>query len=1034
MLLLACLFIGIGLVTAQTQTVTGVVISEEDGQPVVGASVQVKGTSLGMITNTDGNFTLSNVPSSAKTLLISYIGMVTQEVTIKPNLKVILKTDAQQLDEVMVIAYGTTKKSSFTGSASTMKKDKLEKMQVSNISKALEGNIAGVQTTSSTGQPGSSASIYVRGIGSILASKSPLIVVDGVPYEGSLNSLNNQDVESITVLKDAAANSLYGARGANGVILVTTKKGNNGKTNIQLEAKWGVNSRAVSPYRTIRNEGDYYEMYWEALRNQQMYKGGMSELDANIYASQNLVKNLGYYNSYDIADNQLINPETGLMDRSVNRLYHDDWLSDPFTNGLRQEYNFSMSGGNDKTTYYASLSYLNDKSYLKNSNFDRFTGRLKLEHQATKWLKAGFNVGYAQTSTNTSAGSGLASNMFSFAQFIAPIYPIWARDAQGNIMKDDKGSDLFDYGNLYGKSRPYSSGNSPFSTLIYDIRENKLDILNARLFGEVKFMEGLKLTANLSIDNFATYATSFQTPIEGDALNVGGRGTKQSQRLFIINANQLLTYEKSFKNHNINLLLGHETKADNLNYLSAQKEQFYLPSNPELDNAVNLTDASSYTSKYNLEGYFFRGEYNYADTYYFSGSFRVDGSSRFHPDNRWGSFWSVGGSWRLKQESWLRDVDFLHDLKLKSSYGTQGNDNLGNITPYMDQFAVVPVNGKPGLSQTFRGNKDITWEKSKNFNVGIEAGFLNRFNLGVEFFIKQTKDMLTAKPLAPSQGEPSFIYTNDMGMKNVGFEIELNAQIIKSSNWKWNVDLNLTHYKNQLTKLEKGKDPTGYATGNYWRKKGGTLYDWYLKKYAGVDPANGDALYYVDVTDANGIVTTETTNNPSNATRYQIGKSALPDLYGGISTTLEAYGFDLSINTAFSFGGYTYDSSYYNLMGSNAGSNFSTDIFKRWTPQNRYTDVPRVEEGNRSLLDTCDRFLIKSSYFSLKNITLGYTFPKMWMNKMGIQSIRVFAVGDNLWLGSKRIGLDPRQSINGAVDTSIYSAIRTVSFGLNVNF
>ena len=965
---------------------------------------------------------------------ISYIGMTTQEVPIKPNLKIYLKADAQQIDEVMVVAYGTAKKSSFTGSASTMKKDKLEKMQVSNLSKALEGNIAGVQTTSSTGQPGSSANIYVRGIGSILASKSPLIVVDGVPYEGSLNSLNNQDIESLTVLKDAAANSLYGARGANGVIMVTTKKGNNGKTNIQLEAKWGVNSRAVSPYRTIRNEGDYYEMYWEALRNQQMYAGGMSELDANIYASQNLVKNLGNYNSYDVADNMLINPETGLMDRNLKRLYHDDWLNDPFTNGLRQEYNFSMSGGNEKTTYYASLSYLNDKSYLKNSNFDRFTGRLKLEHQATKWLKAGFNVGYAQTNTNTSAGSGLASNMFSFAQFIAPIYPIWARDAQGNIMKDDKGNDLFDYGNLHGKNRPYASASSPYSTLIYDIRETKLDIFNARLFGEVTFMEGLKLTANFSVDNFATYATTFQTPIEGDALNVGGRGTKQNQRYFVINANQLLTYEKKIKNHNFNLLLGHETKADDLNYLSAQKEQFYLPTNPELDNAVNLSKASSYTSQYNLEGFFFRGEYNYADTYYFSGSFRTDGSSRFHPDNRWGNFWSLGASWRLKQEPWLQNVDFLHDLKLKASFGTQGNDNLGNNTPYLDQFAVVPVNGKPGLSQTFRGNKDISWEKSNNFNAGFEVGFFNRINLGAEFFIKQTRDMLTAKTLAPSEGEPSFIYTNDMGMKNVGFEIELNAQIIKSSNVKWNLDMNLTHYKNQLTKLEKGKDPSGYATGNYWRKKGGTLYDWYLKKYAGVDPNNGDALYYVDVKDADGNVTMETTNDPNMATRYQTGKSALPNLYGGVASTVEAYGFDFTVNTAFSFGGYTYDSSYSNLMNTSAGSNYSTDIYKRWTPQNRYTDVPRIEEGNRKLVETCDRFLTRSSYFSLKNVTLGYTFPKRWMNQMGIQTIRVFAVGDNLWLGSKRVGLDPRQSINGAVDTSVYSAIRTVSFGFNVNF
>lgn len=1033
-LLLACLFMGISTITAQIHTVTGIVVAKEDGQPVVGASVKVTGTALGTITDTNGEFTLLNIPSSTKTLQVSYIGMRTQEVAMKPHLKIALEVDEHLIDEIVVVAYGTAKKSSFTGSASTLKKDKLERIQVSNLSKALEGNIAGVQTTSSTGQPGSAAALYVRGIGSILASKSPLIVVDGVPYEGSLNSLNNQDVESLTVLKDAAANSLYGARGANGVVLVTTKKGRNGKTEIQLETKWGVNSRAVSPYRTVRDEGDYYEMYWESLRNQQMYAGGMSQSDANIFASQNLVKNLGNYNSFNVADDMLINPETGLMDRSAKRLYHDDWSSDPFANGLRQEYNLSMSGGSEKTTFYASLSYLSDDSYLKNSNFERFTGRLNMEHQATKWLKTGFNVGYAQTTTNGSADSSLTSNMFAFAQFIAPIYPIWARDAQGNVMRDENGTDLFDYGNLNGKSRPYASGTSPYSSLLYDIREKKLDVLNARLFGEVTFTKGLKLTANLSIDNFATYSTTFQSPLEGDAANVGGRGTKESQRLFILNANQLLTYERSFNSHHINFLLGHETKTNNLNYLTAKKEQFYFPTNPELSNGVNLTDGDSYTSNYRLEGAFLRGEYNYADTYYFSGSFRMDGSSRFHPDNRWGSFWSVGASWRLKQEAWLQDVDFLHDLKLRASFGTQGNDNLGNETPYLDQYKVVPVNGKPGLSQTFRGNKDITWEKSENFNIGIEAGFFNRLSVGAEFFIKNTKDMLTAKPLSPSQGAPNIIYTNDMGMRNVGFELELGAQIIKTPHFSWNMDMNLTHYKNKLTKLEAGKDPSGYVTGDYWRKEGGTLFDWYLRKYAGVDPDNGDALYYMDVEDADGNITMQTTNDSNEASYYETGKSALPDLFGGLSTTFEAYGFDLNINTAFSLGGYTYDTTYSTLMSVRAGSNFATDLRNRWTPENRDTDVPRIEVGNRQSTDTSDRFLIKSSYFSLKNITLGYTFPRIWMNKLGIQSIRAFAVGDNLWLGSARTGFDPRQNIDGTVDSAIYSAIRTVSFGLNVKF
>ncbi len=1037
MMLLTCLFVGIGLVTAQTSKVTGLVVSEEDGQPVIGASVAVKGATVGAVSDIDGKFSISNVPSSAKTLVISYIGMVTQEVAIKPNLKITLKSNAQVTDEVVVVAYGTAKKSSFTGSASTIKADKISKQQNSNVSKALEGAVAGVQITSSTGQPGSSATISVRGIGSISASRSPLIVVDGVPYEGSLNSINNADIESMTILKDAAANSLYGARGANGVVMITTKKGANGKTKISLEAKWGSNSRGVKAYKTIRNEGDYYEMFWEAMKNTAINVNGLNPIDAGVFASKNLVGQLGGYNSYNVADSELIDPISGKLNQNASLLYHDNWQKDPFVNGLRQEYNLSMSGGTDKNSFYVSMNYLDDNSYLRNSNFKRYSGRLKLDHQATEWLKTGFNMSYAQTDTNSpEVGGSNYSSLFYFGQNIAPIYPIYRYDANGSVLRDATGQKAYDYGVTEGHTRSYGSNANPYSQLINDIRNTTYDVMSAKAYVEAKFLKDFKFTLNLSADNFNYVKVGFQTPIGGDALNVNGRSSRTSQRYFALNTNQLLTYDKKINDHHFDVLVGHEIKADKSTYLYAQKEQFLIPNNPELANGAALKDATSYTTEYRLEGFFGRAQYDYKDKYYLTGSYRRDASSRFHPDNRWGSFWSVGASWRLKQESFLSEVEPINDLKLKVSYGTQGNDDIGNNTPYLDQYDVVPQDGSIGLVYSWRGNKDLTWEKSKNFNTGLEFGFWERFTGDIEYFIKSTSDLLYYKPMPPSAGLPNKMPVNDMAMKNYGIEANLGVKIINTNNIKWSIDGNITKYKNEVTRLAKGKDPKGYYTGDYWRKEGGSLYDWYTYKYAGVDPNNGDALYYMDVKDDAGVVTdVKTTNDPNKATRYEIGKSAIPTLYGGLATTVEAYGFDFSIATAFQGGGYIMDSGYMALMdGGSAGTNWSPDIFARWTPQNQNTNVPRVQQGYQYANQSSDRFLVKNDCFSLKNITLGYTLPKRILSRIGVQSLRVYAVGDNLYFTSKRQGLDPRQYMDGSMNAAAYSAIRTISFGLNLNF
>ena len=1033
----AALFLMIGTALAQTK-VNGTVISQDDNEPVIGASVLVVGTQVGTVTDANGQFSLT-VPAGKSTLRITYVGMEPIEVSARPNMRILLTSDQKALDEVIVVAYGTQKKASFTGAASTIKSDKIEKLQVSNLSNAFEGQVAGVQSFSSSGTPGSGSTILIRGIGSISGTQTPLIVVDGVPYEGSLNSIPTQDIENITILKDAAANSMYGARGANGVIMVTTKGSKTGRAKVNFEARWGFNTRGVKNYDIISDAGEYYEMMYEAYRNSLIDEMGWAE--ASNYAAENLIGKVLKYNKFKgIADNAIIDPATGRLNPLAKTYkWGDDWQKDPFENGFRHEYNANISGGSESTKAYLSLGYLGDDGYVVGSGFKRYNARLKVDHQINKNIRLGGNIFYSHTDQRTFGLTGnYAQNIFLTAQTIAPIYSIYLYDQDGNPVLDDNGDRVYDYGDITG--RPTSVNSNSIAQAKLNNNQTERDNLSTRGYFEWTFLKDFKFTANVAYDLFNTYGSEYQTPVGGDAKTVGGRGEKETNRYAAINLNQLLDWNHQFGDHSVHVLLGHETKKDKSKYMYGHMTNFADPTNPEFANATVYQELTSYTSEYALEGYFAKGEYNYLDRYYFTTSIRRDGSSRFHKDKRWGTFWSIGGSWRLKEEPWLKNVNWLSALKLKASYGTQGNDNVGYAHNYTDLYNVDRVDGSAALSKVNRGNPDLTWEKSKNFNVGFEAGFWNRLNVSFDFFVKKTSDMLYASPLAPSEGKPSTIYRNEMDMKNTGFEIEISGDIIKTKNVRWNAALNLTHYKNQLTRLPVSKPaelyPDGYQAGDYWRKIGGSLYDWYLYEYAGVDPTNGLPQYNKYVTDEDGNETIEKVNTITEATQRQTGKSAIPDLTGGFSTTVEAYGFDLSIQTAFQFGGYVFDSFYNSLMSSGSlGSNFHKDMFNRWTPNHTETNIPRLfyMGSNEGISGNSDFYLTKASYFSLKNITLGYTIPKKITSKWGIENLRVYIVGDNIWLKSKRRGLDPRQSINGTT-SSVYSALSSYSFGINLSF
>ena len=1032
-------FIAVGFASAQNINVTGTVKDAANGEPVGFAYVQIKGTTTGTSTDDDGTFSIK-VPKDG-VLIFSFVGYKTTEVEVKgrTHIDVLLESDALELDETLVVAYGTQKKSSFVGSATQLKGESLKKMQTTNVSKALEGAVAGLQTSSSSGTPGSGASIQIRGFGSVSASRDPLIVVDGTPYEGGLNSIPPQDIESITVLKDAAANSMYGARGSNGVIMITTKRGVEGKVTINFDAKVGVNSRAVPAYDVISNPGQYYELTWEAMRNSYYYTGTIEDYAAaGAHASANIINGdggLGPYNIYkNVADGELIDPTTGKLNPNATiRKWNDDWNKDIFRNGLRQEYSLSVSGGSDKTQGYMSVSYLNDEGYVPKSGFKRIAVRTKLDQTVTNFIKAGINLAYSNTDqdrySSSSEGSNY-SNMFMFSQNIAPIYPIYLYDENGVRQYNAKGETLYDWGET---GRAYAPTSNPYGQALTSKANDISDNVSTRGYVNINIMKDLVLSANVAYDVFNTKRDYYTTPNGGDAKIVGGRGYQYGERYTALNANQLLTWSPSFGDHNLNVLVGHETKSDDSYTLYGHMTNFVNPTVSDFANAVVYQDLSSYRSEYFLEGVFGRVEYNYANKYYLTASYRTDGSSRFAKDKRWGSFWAVGASWNAKAENFLKDVDWIELLKVKASYGTQGNDNIGYTKVYENLYRVDRVDGSASLTQTFRAAPDVTWEKSNNFNVGFESRFFNKLSVNVEYFIKETKDMIYLQPLAPSQGTPANQLVNDMDMKNSGIEFEISADLFRTKDFSWNISLNGTHYKNKITKLPSDYPAEGKQVGAFWREKGSSLFNYYLYEWAGVDQENGLPQYYkYDDKGERTIV-----NSTSEATYRKTGKSPIPDLYGGISTTLAYKGFDFSVALAYQIGGYTMDTAYQSLMtAGDAGSNWHKDILKRWTSNSAKTDIPRVQMNYQEANARSTRWLTKSSYLSIRNLTLGYTIPRSITSKIGLSNLRVYVTADNLFYTSARKGMDVRRSLQGGMgsdDASFtYSALRTISGGLSI--
>ena len=1046
--------IGIGLVNAQVSKVTGNVTSEEDGLPVVGASVLVKGTTVGTVTDIDGNFTLTNVPSSAGTLVISFIGMQSQEVKIKPNVKVVLTSDSEQLEEVMVVAYGTAKKSAFTGSAATIKNEKITSRQTSNVTNALAGQVAGVQTTSSTGQPGKDATVRIRGIGSISASNTPLYVVDGVPYDGEISAISTSDIESMTVLKDAASNALYGARGANGVILITTKRGKTGDARVTFDAKWGVNKRGIPSYETVSDPGKFYEMAYSAIYNADLkgYAAAGDLASANAYANKTMLSSsyLGYQVFTVPNGEQLIgmdgklNPNATLGYSDGTYYYKpDNWSDELFENNLRQEYNLSVSGANDKMNYYMSAGYLDDQGIVPNSGFQRYSARLKADYQVKPWLKMSGNISfthYDSREQDTESGTSNA-NAFYAANIMGAIYPMYIRDAEGNIMIDNRGFQRYDYGSDTNFQRKNVIPNAnPLASYMLDLMKYSGDVVSGKWSADIDIWGGIKAKINIGIDANNVRSTDLVNPFYGqysETSGVGGIVSVSTQRTFSTNQQYLLTYNKTFNHiHNLDVLAGHENYNYKYQYLYGSREKIYNPNLPELNNGIMNQSNASYSQSYATEGWLFRVQYDYDGKYFGSASYRRDGSSAFHPDNRWGNFWSVGAGWLMNKESFLENQNWIDMLKFKISYGLQGNDNLlymngyRNYQPYMDQYTLTNNNSDFATTLYYKGNQDITWETSHSFNTGFDFAFWKgKLSGSIEYFSRKTTDMLYFKPVASSMGYSRFP-ENVGSMINRGVELDLNSNIFDTKDLTWDINFNLTHFKNKV--LELAPELNGQLIdGSRIYREGESMYQLYLPKYAGVDPETGESLWALTEPNEKGETTT-TSYSEASSHRFMTG-DILPKVYGGFGTSLTFKGFDFSIAFAYQLGGRILDYTYQSLMSTDAqGSAWHVDMLNAWTPENKNTNVPRMNVNDIYVSYSSDRWLTSSNYLSLQNITFGYTLPKNWTRKLQVEGVRLYFVADNVALLTARKGLDPRQGY--VASDNVYSPIRTISGGISLNF
>ncbi len=1081
-MLLAFLCISIGLAVAQSSTITGVVISAEDGEPVIGASVLVKGTTQGAITDLDGAFSISNVSAKAKTLVVSYIGMRTVEVAIKPNIRVELHPDTQVLEEVVVtVAYGSAKKSSLTGAISSVDSKQIETRPVSSVTSALEGATSGVQINSSYGAPGSDPSIRIRGVGTVNGSNDPLYVVDGMPMGGNISDLNPADIESISVLKDAASAALYGNRASNGVILITTKKGTSQKMSFDLRINQGTYNRGIKEYE-LMGPNQFMEASWMNIKNSRI-SAGDTPAAAAAYASKNLIADHLYLNIYNKADDQLFTADGKLVpDAQILSGYLDDldWYDEAIRSGHRQEYSLSGNAANEKSNYYFSLGYLDEQGYVSNSSFDRISARGVINITPKKWISAGITLNATHQNFNNTAGDSDAgfTNAFMYCRNIAPIYPVHLHNADGTYRLDAFGNKQYDPGQYTNDEGIDITTRNQYADR-HVIWENEVcadkTIRNTmQMIGyvDIKFLEDFTFTVKGDLNLRNSENRSYNSALIGDGKGNNGRAARNNYRYKNYTFQQLLNWRHAFGDHTVGILLGHENYSNNYNYLYGYKTTQVFEGEHAMINFKEITNLYDYENNYRTESYLARVRYNYKEKYNLEASFRRDGSSRFHKDNRWGNFGSLGANWMISEEEFMKDVVWVNSLKLRANWGIVGNDSGSGYYGYMGLYSNSQNANKGAYYLSQNESYDLKWEGSESFGFAAEARLFNRWNLSIEYFDKRNKDLLFNVYLPLSAGATTTGSATASVLKNIGtisnrgWEINTDFDIFKNQNWKINLAANATYMKNKVTKLpEQNKD--GIIDGTKKIVEGRSRYDFYLYTFEGVDQMTGQSLYKPNlednyITDVNGNylagneagsdITENVTmingkpyvNNTTYAQKEFHG-SALPTIYGSFTPTIQYKSLSLSAVFTYSLGGKVYDGVYAGLMGAGGTpSSIHVDVANSWNgvPEGmtetsadriKKDGIPEFNYTTSSLNNagTTSRWLTSADYLVLKNLTLSYQLPKSWAKKIDLQNIGLSLSCENLFTLTSRQGMNPQQSFGGTQSNYLVTP-RVFSFGVQV--
>lgn len=989
---------------SRKKRVTGVV-KDVMGEPLIGANVVEKGRSTnGVITDFNGKFTLE-VDESAS-LVVSYIGYLAQDIPTKGkgDFHIILKEDTNTLDEVVVTGYGDFKKATYTGSASVLTTEKLEALPVVSVGQMIESNIPGISVVAGTSsQPGAKTTLRVRGVASMNASTEPLYVLDGVPipsYDlsnftsmseaggmGFIETLNPADIESITVLKDAASASLYGAKGANGVVLITTKKGKEGKLRVNMAAKYGITDFAYT-YRPLMGGEERRKLIHEGLVNFQLDKG-VSEQEAQQYADANI-------------------------DQYAKRLPqgYSDWESALFKTGYQLDYNLSASAGNQNSSFIGSLGYTKQTGVSLNSEMERFTGRVDASNKYKK-VEFGMNASFSWTkNVHLPEGKFYGSAIYASKVNLTPSTPIYNEDG------------------TYASGYRENNGYNP----ILEAEVNDYYARTVRAMGTAKIAynvwDNLKVSSVFTVDYSLTKDFFFQSPDGRDGATYQGRGRMQMTDRIRYTSQNNLTYSKTFGKHSVSAVTAFEVMKYDYEDLYAAKKTYGQDINTSLGNAADPIDADQKLQEDALMSYVASVNYSYDDKYYASFSFRRDGSSRLSPDTRWGNFWSLSASWRLSQERFMQPLkSVLSDLKLRASYGVNGN-LPSSYYGYQSTYTTGAFySGKPSPWESTLGNEELTWEKNYALNLGLDIGLFSRVNVSLDWYTRTTKDLLMSKQLNSISGFSSLL-TNVGQMRNTGVELEVRSNNIKTKDFSWTTAFNLSHNKNKILKLA---DLPWFVDGRYVRKEGYPFNTIYLREYAGVDPETGSALYYDNQQDENGNYTKNKVTDPGQASPIPL-KDITPTISGGFMNTFNYKFIDLSFNLSYSFGGYSYDNASYILQddGYSVISNKSTEQRRRWQKPGDITDVPRFVYGNKKGGNyNSSRAIHSTDHIRLKSLILGLNAPKAWLQKLGIGNARIYFSGTNLLTWAAYDQYDPEMS--GVV--GFYTPpLKTYAFGLELKF